>query len=145
MTTINQILKVKGTDVYTVTPETSIGETLKLMAKYNIGAVPVLSGGTLAGIISERDFARKSIAQEELSIDTPVSKLMTNRVTCVQFENTVESCLELMTDKDIRHLPVLNEHNQLVGIVSISDLVKSIISQQKFLIQQLEQYIVSSG
>jgi len=145
MTTVNQILKVKGDDVRTVTPDTSIGETLKLMAKYNIGAVPVMHGKELVGIISERDYARKSVLQEALTMDIPVKELMTKKVSSVQPTETVEACLALMTDKRIRHLPVLDNGDNLIGIISIGDLVKSVISQQKFIIEQLEEYVVSSG
>ena len=145
MAIVNQILKVKGADVCTVTPDMSIYDALQLMAEYNIGAVPVLSEGKLAGIFSERDFARQSVSREKLSITTPVEELMTKQVSCVHADQTVEGCMALMTDKHIRHLPVINEQNELIGIVSIGDLVKSIMSQQKFLIQQLEEYIVSSG
>lgn len=145
MTIVNQILKAKGAKVCTVTPETTVGDALKAMTEYNIGAVPVLKDGDLVGIFSERDYARQSIARDNLTLETPVEDLMTKQVSCVHPDQTVEGCLALMTDKHIRHLPVIDDNDHMIGIVSIGDLVKSVISQQEFIIQQLEEYIVSSG
>ena len=145
MTIVNQILKAKGSFVCTVTPETSIADALELMAEYNIGAIPVLADKNLVGIISERDYARQVIRRDDLSLESPVKEIMTTKVVIVDTAQTIEECMALMTDKRIRHLPVLDNDNQLVGIVSIGDLVKSIISHQEFIIEQLENYIVSSG
>ncbi len=145
MTIVNQILKVKGHEVCTVTPETTVREALQQMAAYNIGAVPVLNGGDLVGIFSERDYARRSVGRDGVSLETPVGELMTKQVSCVHADQTVESCLALVTEKHIRHLPVIDDEDHMIGIISIGDLVKSVISQQEFIIQQLEEYIVSSG
>lgn len=144
MTTVNQLLKAKGAAVKTVTPDTPLYEALKVMAEHNIGAVPVAEAGNLVGIFSERDYARQAVLRDDLMLDTPVKQIMTKKVVYVRPGQTVEECMALMTDKHIRHLPVLVD-NKMVGIVSIGDLVKDIISRQKFIIEQLENYIVSSG
>ncbi len=144
MATVKQLLQTKGSDVWTVTPDSSVYEALKLMADKNVGALVVVEAGNLIGIISERDYARKIILEEKSSTITPVREIMTNKVWCVRPEQTIEECMALMTDKHVRHLPVLAD-GQLVGIVSIGDAVKMIISQQEFLIEQLESYIVGGG
>lgn len=140
MITVREILKAKGHDVWTVTPDASVFDALKLMADKNVGALVVLEEGRLVGIVSERDYARKLVLKEKFSKDTLVREIMTSRVIYVRPEQTIEECMALMTDKHIRHLPVLAE-DQLIGIVSIGDLVKSIISEQEFMIQQLHNYI----
>jgi CBS domain-containing protein len=144
MTTVEQMLSIKGRQVYSVTPDTSIGEILKVMADKNIGAVPVIEAEELVGIFSERDFVRQTALRGNLELNTPVKELMTKKVCYVHPKQTIQDCMALMTDKRIRHLPVLLADNQLVGIVSIGDVVKNVISHQEFMIEQLEQYIVSS-
>lgn len=141
MKTVNQLLQTKGYDVWTISPEASIYEALKLMASKNIGALPVLEAGKLVGIISERDYARKSVLNGPLSLDTPVREMMTAEVVCIRPEQTIEDCMALMTEKRTRHLPVLAE-GRLIGLISIGDVVKNIIFEQEFLIKQLENYIV---
>jgi len=113
---------------------------LKLMAEKEIGAVLVLDGEQLAGIFSERDYARKVLLQGKSSKETPVREIMTEKVVCVHPEQTIEDCMGLMTDKRIRHLPVL-EHKNVVGVISIGDVVKEMLSEQEFVIKQLESYI----
>ena len=140
MITVRQLLQTKGYDVWSVAPDASVYEALKLMADKEVGALLVLEGEKLVGIISERDFARKVALKERSSTDTAVREIMTSRVLCVRPEHTIQECMALMTDKRIRHLPVF-EDERLIGIVSIGDVVKAIISQQEFIIEQLERYI----
>lgn len=144
MQTVRDILKRKGSEIYSVTPDTSVYDALKLMAEKNIGAVLVVEGDQPVGILSERDYARQVILKGKTSKDTPVREIMTSKIVFVGPAQTVEECMALMTDKRIRHLPVLEEH-QLVGILSIGDVVKAVISEKQFLIEQLEHYISSSG
>jgi CBS domain-containing protein len=144
MTTVKQLLQEKGPNVWTISPDRSVQDALKLMADKNIGALLVLEAEELVGIFSERDFARLVARKEKLSLDTPVSEIMTKKVICVRAEQTIEECMALMTDKHIRHLPVLVD-NQLAGVISIGDVVKAIISHQEFIIAQLENYIVGKG
>jgi CBS domain-containing protein len=144
MTLVKQLLRSKGPEVFTITPDTSVYDALQTMADKNIGALVVVDGDEVVGIISERDYARKVILQGKTSMKVPVHEIMTERVYCVNPENTIEQCMALMTDKRVRHLPVL-EKDKLVGIVSIGDAVKVIISNQEFMIEQLENYIVGGG
>jgi len=144
MTLVKQLLRSKGSEVVTVTPDTSVYDALQTMAEKNIGALVVVEKDEVVGIISERDYARKVILQGKTSIKVPVQEIMTERVYFVYPENTIEQCMALMTDKRVRHLPVL-ENDKLAGIVSIGDAVKAIISNQEFMIEQLENYIVGGG
>ena len=144
MTTVKQLLQTKGTDIWTIAPDDSIQDALNRMVDKNVGALLVVEAGDLVGIISERDYARMSVLKEDFSMNTLISEIMTTRVIWVRPEQTIEDCMALMTDKRIRHLPVL-ENDQLVGVVSIGDVVKAVISHQEFLIEQLENYIVGSG
>lgn len=140
--TVNQLLQGKPRGLCTVSPEMRVYDALKLMADKDIGALLVVQSEKLVGILSERDYARKVILHGKSSHDTPVKEIMTERVICVQPKNTVEECMALMTDKRIRHLPVI-EHDRLIGVLSIGDLVKETISEQQFMIKQLESYIHS--
>lgn len=142
MKTVRQLLQSKSKALCTVAPNTPVFEALKVMAEKDIGALLVVEHGRLAGILSERDYARKVILQGKSSHDTPVREIMTERVVYVQPRNTVDECMALMTDKRIRHLPVL-ENDQLIGVLSIGDLVKETISEQQLTIKQLESYIHS--
>lgn len=142
MKTVRQLLQGKTSGVHTIGPDVPVIDALSLMAEREIGALPVMAGGKLAGILSERDYARKVILQGKSSRDTTVREIMTARVVCVGPERTVEECMALMTDKRIRHLPVL-ENDQLIGVLSIGDLVKETISEQQVMIKQLETYIHS--
>jgi CBS domain-containing protein len=143
MKTVGQLLNVKGHGVWTIAPDATVYEALTLMAEKEVGALVVAEADKVVGILSERDYARKVILKGKFSKDTLVSEVMTPRVIAVHPEQTVEECMALMTDKHIRHLPVLDD-DQLVGIVSIGDLVKAIISDQEFLIENLQAYIVGS-
>ena len=140
MKTVKQLLDSKGYQVWTISPDASVLDAIKLMAEKGVGALVVVDGDRVVGIVTERDYARKVILQGRSSRETPVSAIMTTRVVCTHLTNTAEECMAIMTDKRIRHLPVM-EDNQLVGIISIGDLVKSIIEHQQFMIEQLESYI----
>jgi CBS domain-containing protein len=140
MANVRDMLRTKGHDIWSVTPETTVYDALKLMAKKNVGAVLVMAAENLVGILSERDYARKVVLQGRTAIDTPAGEIMTDRVICVNPEESAEECMALMTDKKVRHLPVL-ENDQLIGVISIGDVVKAIIPEQEFIIEQLEHYI----
>lgn len=140
MRTVAMLLQEKGDQVYTVGPETSVLEALKTMAEKNIGAVLVLENDEVVGIFSERDYARKGELNDRQAESTRVREVMTDQVICVSADQSVEECMAIMTTRRFRHLPVLVE-NRLAGIISIGDVVKSVISEQKFLIEQLEEYI----
>jgi CBS domain-containing protein len=139
--TVKTILDSKGKEVVTVPPDTAVIEALKLMAEKGIGAVVVTEpDGHVAGIMSERDYARKVALNDKTAAGTMVSEIMTEQVICVEPSQPLEECMALMVGKHIRHLPVL-EGGKLAGIISIGDVVKATISEQKFLIEQLETYI----
>ena len=140
MSSVRGILRAKGDSVWSVGPDDSVFDALRMMADKGVGALLVLDGDRVAGIFSERDYARKGILEGRASKDTPVREIMTERVVYVTPGQTLEECLALMTDKRIRHLPVM-EDDRLIGVVSIGDLVKGIIDEQKFLIEQLEYYV----
>jgi len=142
MKTVRQLLQGKSGALCTIGPDARVFESLKLMAEKNIGALLVVENDKLVGIVSERDYARKVILHGKSSHDTPVKDIMTAKVVCVQPGNTVDECMALMTDKKIRHLPVI-ENEKLLGVLSIGDLVKETISEQQFMIKQLESYIHS--
>jgi len=140
MKTVREILQVKGGNCWSIAPAESVFEAMKLMAEKEIGALLVTEGDKLVGIISERDYARKVILQGRSSKTTQVRDIMTARVVYADLHQGVEECMAVMTDKRIRHLPVMDK-GRLCGIISIGDLVKSIIAEQKFIIEQLERYI----
>jgi len=141
MTTATQILKSKpDKTVYSTTASSSVFDAIKLMAEKNVGALVVMEGGAIVGVITERDYARKIVLMARSSKDTPVREIMTSPVMYVQPDRTSEECMALMTEYRVRHLPVIDK-GEVIGLVSIGDLVKDVISEQKFIIQQLEQYI----
>jgi CBS domain-containing protein len=137
---VSQLLRRKGRQVYTAQPDTTVYEALQVMAEKNIGALLVVDSDGLAGIFSERDYARKVILQGKSSKDTPVGEIMTRRVYFVHPNNTIEECMALMTERKIRHLPVI-EGEHIAGVISIGDVVKEIMDEQGFVIEQLENYI----
>ena len=140
MKSVKDILDSKGHDVWTVRPDDTVFDSLQLMADKGVGALLVLDGSKLVGIVTERDYARKVILEGKSSRDSSVAEVMTKHVLCVSPERTIEECMALMTDKRARHLPVL-DHKELIGVVSIGDLVKAMIHEQKVLIDQLQHYI----
>ncbi len=142
MYTLKDILKTKGKDVWSVSSQASVLEALRIMTEKNIGAILVMDEGKLAGIFSERDYARETTRKKLSILDTPVADLMQRDVYCMKHDTPVEKCMELMTGQRIRHVPVM-VNERLAGIVSIGDVVKLIITDQEFRIQQLEKYIVS--
>ena len=144
MKTVGDVLRVKGSAVFAADPDDTVYHALTVMAEKNIGALVVREGERVVGIFSERDYARQVVLKGKASKDTPIRDVMTSRVVFVRPEQDLEECMALMTDKRIRHLPVLHEA-KLVGIVSIGDVVKAVISEKEFLISQLENYISSGG
>ena len=141
MTTAAQILSSKpDKTIYTTTPAASVFDAVKLMAEKSIGALVVMESETVVGLITERDYARKIALLARSSKDTPVRDIMTSPVMYVRPVQTSEECMALMTEKRLRHLPVM-DNGKLIGLVSIGDLVKDVISEQKFIIEQLEHYI----
>jgi CBS domain-containing protein len=140
MSLVKDILNQKGQQVWYVTPATTLRDALKLMAAKNIGAVIVLDGHDVAGILSERDYARKVITAESISLDDPVRTLMTSPVYYVTPDHTVDECMNLMTTKHFRHLPVIVD-TDVIGLISIGDVVKQILSEKEREIESLEDYI----
>jgi len=141
MKTIGDVLKSKGYDVWAIRPDATVYDALTLMADKDIGAVLVMdTQGRLAGILSERDYARKVVLKGHTSRETPVGSIMTEKVISASADATVEECMALMTDHHIRHLPVTGK-GRVIGVVSLGDIVKAIISDQGFVIEQLEGYI----
>ncbi|MFG4002527.1 CBS domain-containing protein [Flavobacterium aquidurense] len=138
--TVNQILNAKGKNVYSVLSTTTVYEALKVMGEKNIGAILVIDNSDLKGILSERDYARKIVLKDKSSKETLVHEIMESNVFSVNLSNNIEDCMELMSTKRIRHLPVL-EDGIVVGIISISDVVKAIIEIQKDTINHLNSYI----
>lgn len=143
MKTLKQLLDQRPRAPLSVAPDDSVFSALELMAKHDIGAVLVMRDGQLAGIFSERDYARKVILLGKSSKETMVREIMTEKVLYALPEQTTDQAMALMTEKHIRHLPVLDAGKRVIGMVSIGDLVKETISEQAFLIKQLEQYIAS--
>jgi len=140
MKLVSDILNSKGHEIFAVEPDDTVFDSLQLMADKGIGALLVMNGDKLVGIVTERDYARKIILEGKSSKDSTVKEIMTTKVLCVSPERTVDECMALMTDKRARHLPVL-DHKHVVGVVSIGDLVKTLISEQQILIDQLQHYI----
>lgn len=143
MAIVSQMLQGKGSEVYTVAPDATVFEALALMAEKDIGALVVVEKDLVAGIFSERDYARKIVLLGKTSRETLVRDIMTGEVICVTPRQSADKCMAIMTDKRIRHLPVLDDDGRLVGVISIGDVVKTIISEQQVLINHLEDYIHS--
>jgi CBS domain-containing protein len=140
MTTIRSLLDKKGYEVWSVPPDATVYDALRLLDERDIGALLVIRGEQLVGILSERDYARKVALKGKTSMKTPVSEIMTEKVVVVGPERTIEQAMAIMTDRRLRHLPVV-EDDQVIGLVSIGDLVKEIIADREFIIDQLETYI----
>jgi len=140
MTTVKQILDTKGYAVWSIHPQESVFTAIQQMAEKEVGALVVLEGDDLVGIISERDYARKVILKGRASHETAVRDIMTSHVICARLDQSIEECMNIVTERRIRHLPVLDS-GQVVGMISIGDLVKTIIAEQQFMIEQLAHYI----
>jgi CBS domain-containing protein len=141
MLLVKHLLDRKGHEIWSVDAAAPVLTAIRMMAERGVGALPVLSNGQLTGMISERDYARKVILMGRASADTPVSQIMSSPVITVTPEDRVHRCMELMTQKRIRHLPVVDEGARMVGMVSIGDLVRAVIEEQRETIEQLERFI----
>ncbi len=141
MKTVGELLKTKGHEIWTISPLATVFQALEMMAEKDVGALPVVQNGKVVGIFSERDYARKVILKGRASKDTTVNELMTQTVFYVSPENTFEDCMALMTSKQIRHLPVL-DRGRLEGMITLGDVVKRIITEQQFMIRELEKYVI---
>ncbi len=141
MTIVAQVIKNKAVQsIFTISPNATVLEAIKIMAAKGVGALVVAEDEKVVGIFSERDYTRKIALMERSSNNTPVADIMTSKVISVSLNHTVEECLQLMTDRHLRHLPVLDQE-KLVGFISIGDLVKAAMDDQRILIEQLQQYI----
>jgi CBS domain-containing protein len=138
--TVAEILRDKGSDIWTISPDDVVIDALTMMAEKGIGALLVMSDDKLVGILSERDYARKIALEGLSSRKSKVSDIMSHKVLCVKPEQTVQECMALMSDKRARHLPVI-DHKKVIGLVSIGDLVKNVIAEQRFEIEALQYYI----
>ncbi|MBI4351876.1 MAG: CBS domain-containing protein [Elusimicrobia bacterium] len=141
MISLKQFLEHKGGEIWSVTSASTVHSALQKMAEKNIGALLVIDDGKLVGILSERDYARKVALMGKVSKDTAVREIMTERVLYVRPDESIEDCMALMTEKHFRHLPVIDGKGKILGMISIGDVVRIVISKQKFIIAQLENYI----
>lgn len=144
MTTLRDIIRKKGGEVYSISPDASVFEALKLMADHNTGALLVMSGGKVEGILSERDCVRRLDLHGRKAKETTVNDIMTSKVLYAQVNQSIEECVAVMLDKNIRHLPVF-DGDELVGLISARDALAEMVDQQKFMISQLEHYITGGG
>jgi CBS domain-containing protein len=144
MATVRDMIRKKGYDVFTIAPEATVFEALEMMAKHNIGALLVMTGDEIKGIVSERDCIRKVDVQGKHARDTRVSEIMTSDVITVDANQPLEDCMSLMIDKNIRHLPVC-EGKELLGVLSVRDVLKEVIEVQQMMLSQLERYITGGG
>jgi len=141
MRSVRHLLEAKASEIYSIGPDVAVIDAIRLMAEKRIGAVLVVEDGRLVGILSERDYARKIVLQGRSSVDTPVRAIMTSELVTVGPGDTADHCMQLVTQRRIRHLPVM-KGDELVGLVSIGDLVKAVIEDQQVEIEQLQGYIV---
>lgn len=144
MSTVRDMIRKKGSEVFSIAPELTVYEALSLMAKYNTGALLVINNGKVEGIISERDCVRKLDLEGRSSKNTQVGDIMTTRLISVEAGQPLEECMALMIDKNIRHLPVY-DGKELLGLISMRDVLKEVIEVQKLMISQLEHYITGGG
>lgn len=142
MRTVSDILQTKGSEVYTINETKTVFDALMVMDEHQIGSLMVIKAGKLVGMVTERDYASKVIIKGKQSKSTPIEEIMTKNLVVAKCDTTINECMALMTDRHIRHLPVIENEN-LVGLVSIGDVVKEIIDEQNFVIEQLESYIQS--
>lgn len=144
MSTVRDMIRKKATMIYSVIPETTVLEALKILDQQNIGALMVMRGGKVEGILSERDIVRKVDLLGKTAQDTLVSEIMTSKVIYIEAGQPLEECMALMIDKNIRHLPVF-DGDELVGLISVRDVMREVVDVQKFMISQLEHYITGGG
>lgn len=144
MSTVRDMIRKKGGEIYTLAPEATVFEALTLMAKFNTGAVLVMSGDKVEGILSERDCARRLDLEGKMAKNTNVTEIMTSKVVYIEANQPLEECMALMIDKNIRHLPVY-DNGKLLGLISVRDVLKEVVDVQKFMISQLEHYITGGG
>lgn len=144
MSTVRDMIRRKGGEIFSISPDSTVYEALALMAKHNTGALMVLNGSKVEGIISERDCVRKVDLAGKSSKTAPVSEIMTSKVIYIEAGQSLDECMALMIDKNIRHLPVYDNGNFL-GLISVRDVLKEIVDVQKFMISQLEHYITGGG
>ncbi len=144
MSTVRDMIRRKGGEIYSITPDSSVFEALELMAQHNTGALMVVSGSKVEGIISERDCVRKVDIAGKSSKTTKVNEIMTSKVVYIEASQPLEECMALMIDKNIRHLPVY-DGKEFLGLISVRDVLKEIVDVQKFMISQLEHYITGGG
>lgn len=138
---VKQILDRKGYDVFSIEAKAPVSDALQMMAEVNVGALLVANNEKYLGVFSERDYARKLVLNGKSEEDTSVKEVMTDHIIVAKTDNKIEECLALMTGKFIRHLPVIDDDNKIIGVVSIGDLVKELVAEQAFIIDQLVQYI----
>lgn len=144
MTAVRDMIRKKGSEVYAVAPAASVLEAMKLMAKHNVGAVLVMEGAEVTGILTERDCVRKMDLMGKTAQETSVSEIMTSKVIVIQANDELEDCMSLMLEKNIRHLPVYDE-SKLLGLISVRDVLREVVEVQKSMIAQLEHYITGEG
>jgi len=144
MATVRDMIRKKGGEVFTIPPESTVFEAMKVMAKFNSGALLVMNGNKVEGILSERDCVRKVELTGRTAKDTKVSEIMTSKVIYIEANQELEECMALMINKNIRHLPVYDD-DKLLGLISVRDVLKEVVDVQKFMISQLEHYITGGG
>ena len=144
MSTVRDVIRRKGTEIFSITPDVNVFDALKLMAEHNTGALMVVDGKTISGILSERDCARKVELMGRSAKNTSVGEIMIDKVIYVEASQPLEECMALMIEKNIRHLPVF-DGKELLGLISVRDVLKEVVDVQKFMISQLEHYITGSG
>jgi len=144
MATVRDMIRKKGSEIFMIAPDASVFDALKMMAKYNTGALLVMSGNSVVGIVSERDCVRKVELAGKIAKDTTVSEIMTSKVINIDAAQPLEECMALMLEKSIRHLPVY-DGNELLGLVSVRDVLKEVVDVQQIMLSQLERYITGGG
>lgn len=141
---VSQLLNKKGKEIHSITSEATVFDAIKLMSELGVGALLVMDGSRLVGVISERDYTRKVILKGRSSSSTHVHEIMTKNVICLSPDNNIDECMALMNDNQIRHLPIV-ENDEVVGVITIMDVIKNILIEKDFIIEQMEQYIAGSG
>ncbi len=143
MRSVRQLLESKPPEIFAIGPDAPVIDAIRLMAQKQVGALVVLDGSALAGMLSERDYARKIVLEGRSSKDTPVREIMTAEVVTIGLDHTVQGCMQMVTERRIRHLPVVDRDGAVLGVVSIGDLVKAVIEDQQLELDQLQRYIAS--